>query len=178
MNKQMLLLITGPRSSGKTTLANNIINKHPDFMRISIDNLANMNITSYSSKEKIEFGRNVGYELALLVLVHFLDKGVSVVIDDHFEKEEMLTNFISCAAERNIKSLFLILEVNKQSIVEREESRPHKVDTTNVKSEIPSYIYNSKIEQFVIDTNLITSEKIYLTAKEHIDAKLRGTTTK
>jgi len=115
--KQVLVILRGAPSSGKSTLANKLRDYDKRIVWLKVDNFK-----PFFSDNTDLIVDDVN-KTALNSLNYLLDQGFSVVMEGIFQNPQYIQNAIDIAKQKNIPSIVYQLDCSLKTLQERDKTR-------------------------------------------------------
>ncbi len=173
MNKPLLIIVSGPPSTGKTTLAQ-AISKEFNLPLITKDNLKEILFDTIGWKDR-EWSKKLG-SASFSLLHYFLDSimpfGQSIIIEGNFKPEFESQEILSRLNRFNYSSLQVMCQCDGQILFDRFKKRsesgdrhPGHCDTGNY-DELQDSLLQGKYLPLNLDSPIITFDSTDL---DHLD---------
>lgn len=125
MNNLIVVIITGPTGSGKTTISKSLAKRIPNSAHIEVDYLRHIIINGYQSpseeSDRFKKQKILAMDNAVSLTNNLLKNEFNVIIDDVVYTEEQVRYYIKNIRSTNIKVILLLPDIKK--IIEVYESR-------------------------------------------------------
>jgi predicted kinase len=135
MKKLKVKILIGIPASGKSTWAEDFVNKNPDWVKVSRDDFRFMLKSQHTCEPKIESLIN---DLQDRVILDSLSRGLNVIIDNTNLKLSYIEHF--CELVKYHASVeFQVFNISLNKAMERNLSRSKKVNEENIKKMFKQY---------------------------------------
>jgi len=117
---QKLIILRGPPSSGKSTIAKNLRNLKKKIAWLKVDNFK-----PFFAKDVSEENNSIDFvnQAALATLQHLLNQGFSVAVEGIFQNPEHITSAAEIAKKRNVRFKVYELECSLKTLQLRDRNR-------------------------------------------------------
>lgn len=120
----LLIIIRGAPSTGKTTIAYLLSKKIPHAYKISVDSLTGMFTLPGSKSKEWKQVRPLGQELARILTDYLLNQGKTVIAEEVFPEVRYISDLEGVAKKNKVKSYVFELITPMEILSQREGVRP------------------------------------------------------
>jgi len=120
----LLIIIRGAPSTGKTTVAYLLSRKIPHAYKISVDSLTGMFTLPGSESKEWKQVRPLGQELARILTDYLLNQGKTVIAEEVFPEVRYISDLEGVAKKNKVKSYVFELITPMEILSQREGVRP------------------------------------------------------
>jgi len=161
-NKPFIIIIDGPMGAGKTTIAKLIHQKIHGIAHIGLDRTKFFVSHFNRTPEENAIAGAIVFEMYKT----YLKNGVSVLLEQGFKHQKLLTPYLSFAKRMNFPIFIFQIEANPKLLLERLALRPkpeaakRKVSKVRMIANIKSYFENKYQNAIIVSSENQSPEQI------------------
>ncbi|MFP4402372.1 MAG: AAA family ATPase [Candidatus Nanoarchaeia archaeon] len=157
-----VIIITGPPSSGKSTISHYLAKHIENCAYINVDSLRHMIQSGYvepwKNSQKALEQQTLGVKNCCSLTNNFIQSKFNVIIDDVIDSEELYNMYLQNINSQNIH-IFLLLP-NKDTLIQRDKSREEYAMNNRAEELYDSFErIKNNIDWVVIDNSNLSVEE-------------------
>lgn len=144
--EQVVIILVGPSSSGKSTWTKEHIQSNPTFVRINRDTLRQQ-LFGYTSNELDEYYKHARHHerekivtmTETILLRGFIAQGKNVIIDNTNLKKAYIDAYCKCLTNENVKIEFKVFDTPVEECIRRDLTRDRVVGDSVIREQFKSF---------------------------------------